>query len=179
MRKPAGYLINSPGDLVQVDTVQIKFRNSEIRYQFSARDAISRWDYQSGLSSERRALRRRPSWNTWKRSSPFPSGRSKSTEDRSSKKTSRTPVGSRGSAVRYSPAITQACKATSRRSNRTHREEFYEVEDIELSLEGHNRQLEEWNKTYNYIRPHQSLGYQTPHEFYQNWLKEHNQPKSH
>ena len=65
------------------------------------------------------------------------------------------------------------------RSNRTYREEFYEVEDIENQLEGHNRQLEEWNKTYNYIRPHQSLGYLPPYEFYQNWLMEHNKAKCH
>jgi hypothetical protein len=53
------------------------------------------------------------------------------------------------------------------RSNRTHREEFYEVEDIEIRLEDHNRQLECWNKTYNFIRPHQSLDYLTPNENYQ------------
>jgi len=29
------------------------------------------------------------------------------------------------------------------RANRTHREEFYEVEEIDLSIEEHNRQLEE------------------------------------
>jgi len=59
------------------------------------------------------------------------------------------------------------------RSNRMHWEEFYEVEEIAILLEGHNRQLEEWNRIYNYIRPHQSLKYLTPDEFYQRWLKEH------
>jgi transposase InsO family protein len=61
------------------------------------------------------------------------------------------------------------------RANRTHREEFYEVEDIALELEGHHRQLEEWDKTYNYIRPHQSLDYLTPAEYYQGWFKAHPQ----
>jgi hypothetical protein len=65
------------------------------------------------------------------------------------------------------------------RSNRTHREECYEVEDIEPLLEGHNQQLEAWNKIYHDIRPHQSLGYQTPHEFYSRWLKEHKKTKYH
>jgi hypothetical protein len=36
--------LDAPGDLVQVDTVQIRFQNSEVRHQFSARDAITRWD---------------------------------------------------------------------------------------------------------------------------------------
>jgi transposase InsO family protein len=64
------------------------------------------------------------------------------------------------------------------RSNRTHREEFYEVEDIETRIEDHNRQLEEWHRVYNYIRPHQALKYLTPAQFYEHWLKEH-KPKRH
>jgi hypothetical protein len=44
MRKPEGYRIDAPGDLIQADTVQLRFANSEIRHQYSARDAISRWD---------------------------------------------------------------------------------------------------------------------------------------
>jgi transposase InsO family protein len=62
------------------------------------------------------------------------------------------------------------------RANRTHREEFYEVEDIHEELDEHNKQLEEWDKTYNYIRPHQSLAYLTPAEYYHAWLKTHPQP---
>jgi len=62
------------------------------------------------------------------------------------------------------------------RSNRTHREELYEVEDIALRLDEHNQQLEQWGKIYNYIRPHQALDYLTPNEYYQNWLKSHSQP---
>ena len=58
------------------------------------------------------------------------------------------------------------------RANRRHREEFYEVEEVDLSPEEHNRQLERWEYVYNYIRPHQSLDYLTPHEYYQLWLKD-------
>jgi transposase InsO family protein len=57
------------------------------------------------------------------------------------------------------------------RANRTHREEFYEVEEIDLSIEEHNRQLEEWEYVYNHIRPHQAIDYLTPNEYYQLWLK--------
>ncbi len=55
------------------------------------------------------------------------------------------------------------------RANRTHREEFYEVEKVDLSPEEHNRQLERWEYVYNYIRSHQSLDYLTLHEYYQLW----------
>ena len=57
------------------------------------------------------------------------------------------------------------------RAKRAHREEFYEVEEIDLSIEKYYRQLEEWEYVYNYIRPHQALDYLTPNKYYQPWLK--------
>lgn len=59
------------------------------------------------------------------------------------------------------------------RANRTHREEFYEVEEVSLSLEEHNKQLEEWKYVHNYIRPHQALDYLTPYEYYRQWKRKH------
>mgnify|MGYP005840377209 CR=1 FL=1 len=44
-------------------------------------------------------------------------------------------------------------------------EEGYTVEDLNLILE-------EWNYVYNYVRPHQSLGYLTPMEFLSRWMEE-------
>jgi transposase InsO family protein len=32
-----------------------------------------------------------------------------------------------------------------------------------------NRELREWEKTYNTVRPHQSLGYLTPEQYLQQW----------
>ena len=65
------------------------------------------------------------------------------------------------------------------RSNRTHREEFYEVEDIAIRLDEHNQQLERWNQTYNYVRPHQSLAQLTPNEYYRDWVKRHKAARCH
>jgi transposase InsO family protein len=178
IRKPEGYLIHDPGDLVQVDTVQIKFRNSEIRYQFSARDAISRWD-------SSRAYRKASSHTAaafleyMEKKFPFSVRAIQIDGGSEFKKNFEEACRQRGVRLFVIPPRSPKLQCFVERSNRTHREEFYEVEDIEILLEGHNRQLEEWNKTYNHIRPHQSLRYKTPHEFYQNWLKEHKQPKYH
>ena len=57
------------------------------------------------------------------------------------------------------------------RTNRTSREEFYEVEDLALTMEELNRQLEGWEHTYNCVRPHQALDYLTPNEYYRRWKK--------
>ncbi|HEY7535887.1 MAG TPA: helix-turn-helix domain-containing protein [Thermodesulfobacteriota bacterium] len=44
VRKPKGYEVKAPGDLVEVDTLTIKLLPNQVRYQFSARDVISKWD---------------------------------------------------------------------------------------------------------------------------------------
>jgi len=35
-----------------------------------------------------------------------------------------------------------------------------------------NELVDEWNYTYNYVRPHQSLGYLTPMEFLAEWMED-------
>ena len=64
------------------------------------------------------------------------------------------------------------------RANRMYREEFYEVETIGHTMEEHNRQLERWQYTCNYVRPHQALDYLTPAEYHELWLKS-QRPKRH
>ena len=58
------------------------------------------------------------------------------------------------------------------RAKRAHIEEFYEVEKIDLSIEEHNRQLEEWKYGYYCVRPHQTLYYFAPNKDCQLWLKD-------
>ena len=51
------------------------------------------------------------------------------------------------------------------RANRTHTEEFYQVTPCSLEMKKLNRELRQWEKIYNTVRPHQSLGYLTPRQF--------------
>ena len=44
IRMPRGYPVKAPGDLVQVDTLKLALMSNHVRYQFSARDVVSRWD---------------------------------------------------------------------------------------------------------------------------------------
>jgi transposase InsO family protein len=57
------------------------------------------------------------------------------------------------------------------RAQRTHSEEFYEVTDSSSDLGELNQALLEWERVYNTVRPHQALGYLTPKEFLECYLK--------
>jgi len=65
------------------------------------------------------------------------------------------------------------------RSNRTHNEEFYEVQTQSDQVPTLNRQLLGWEKTYNCVRPHQSLAYLTPLEFITQWKRNQRKAKCH
>jgi transposase InsO family protein len=170
VRKPKGYRVEGPGDLVEVDTLRVLLCPNEIRFQFSARDVFVKYD---GI----RAYKRQTSTagadflHYLRRKFPFPI------------KAIQIDGGSE-----FKDQFEEACKAKNillfelppsspelnghvERSNRTHREEFYEVYDVDFSIEAHNRQLQEYEYTYNYIRPHQSLDYLTPYEYYCHWQK--------
>ncbi len=51
------------------------------------------------------------------------------------------------------------------RAQRTHREEFYEVWEVDPRLDEHRAHLQAWAHIYNTIRPHQHLNYLTPLEY--------------
>ena len=44
VRKPKGYGVKAPGDLVQVDTLDVRPLPGVVLKHFTARDVISRWD---------------------------------------------------------------------------------------------------------------------------------------
>ncbi|MDD8016106.1 MAG: integrase core domain-containing protein [Acidobacteriota bacterium] len=170
VRKPRDYRVEAPGDLVQVDTLQVRLCPNEVRFQFSARDMVVRFD---GL----RAYRRQTSTagadflHYLRKKFPFPI---KAIQiDGGSEFKDQFEEACRRRAIRLFELPPNSPKLNGRveRANRTHREEFYEVNDVDLGLEEHNRQLEEWAYIYNHIRPHQALDYLTPYEYYRQWKR--------
>jgi transposase InsO family protein len=174
IRKPQGYRVTAPGDLVQVDTLQIRLQSDDRRWQFSSRDLISRWDVSH-------AYRRATSFTAaqfleyMEKKFPFPVQAIQIDGGSEFKKHFEQACRERGIRLFIIPPRTPKLQGYVESANKTHRVEFYEVEDIGLKMEEHNKQLEEWDKVYNHIRPHQSLDYLTPAEYYQGWLKTHPQ----
>ncbi len=170
VRKPKNYTVKEPGDLVEVDTVVIKLLPDLVRYQFDARDVVSKRDgmrVYSKQSSSCGAM----FLEYLEKKYPFRIKAIQIDGGSEFKKDFEDTCQKKGILLFILPPRSPKLNGCVERANRTHREEFYEVTEIELSLEAHNKQLDKWEYTYNYIRPHQALDYLTPDEYYQNYLK--------
>jgi len=170
IRKPKGYRIIAPGDLVEVDTLVIKLLPNQVRYQFSARDVISKWDGIIVYSRQTsycgaKFLEYLQSTYPYKIRSIQIDGGSEWRKDFEEACREKEVL------LFELPPNSPKLNGCVERANRTHREEFYELEEIELSLVEHNKQLSRWEHPYNYIRPHQGIDYLTPNKHYRNWLE--------
>jgi len=171
VRKPKEFRAQAPGDLVEVDTVQIKLVPSEIRFQFSARDVVSRFDairaykHQSSAKAAHFLHYLRKKFPFRVRAIQIDGGSEFKDLFEEECQAQKIPLF-------VLPPKSPKLNGHVERSNRTHREEFYEVYDVDLELEEHNRQLAEWEYVYNYIRPHESLDYLTPNQYYRQWKRD-------
>jgi transposase InsO family protein len=170
VRKPKDYRVQGPGDLVEVDTLQVRLLPDEVRYQFSARDVVVRLD---ALKAYKRQTSTAAAdfLHYLRKKFPFPIKAIQIDGGSEFKDQFEEACRRRGILLFELPPHSPKLNGHVERSNRTHREEFYEVEEVELSLEEHNRQLERWEYVYNYIRPHQALDYLTPYQYYQQWKR--------
>ncbi len=170
VRMPKGYSIEAPGDLVQMDTLKLQLMSNDVRYHFSARDVVSRWDCA-------RAFRRQTSFAAARfleyLETKFPFTIKAIQIDGGSefKKYFEEAIQERQILLFVIPPRSPKLNSYVERANRMYREEFYEVETIGHTMEEHNRQLERWEYTYNYVRPHQALDYLTPAEYHELWLE--------
>jgi transposase InsO family protein len=170
VRMPKGYSIKAPGDLVQMDTLKLQLMSNDVRYHFSARDVVSRWDCA-------RAFRRQTSFAAARfleyleTKFPFPIKAIQIDGGSEFMKDFEEAARERQILLFVIPPRSPELNGYVERANRMHREEFYEVETIGHTMEEHNRQLERWQYTCNYVRPHQGLDYLTPAEYHDLWLQ--------
>jgi putative transposase len=167
-RKPRFWRVRSPGDLVGLDTKQLRPARGVVLQHFSARDVVSRWDVVE-VHDRADALTAAAFLQVLLRRMPFPiravqvdGGSEFAAEFEQACQQRQLPLF-------VLPPRSPKLNGHVERAHRTHNEEFYEVTPDRWTLPELNRQLRAWEHTYNTVRPHQALGYATPLEFLERW----------
>lgn len=163
-RKPKEYLAVRPGDLVQLDTLDLRLGNSSLK-QFSAVDSISRWSVATVASNATARTARRALEAILERmpfavraiqvdgGSEFMAGFEEACKER-------------GILLFVLPPRSPKLNGRVERLNRTYREEHYDCTNVvDFTVAALSPDLRRWEEVYNTVRPHQALGYLTPAEY--------------
>jgi putative transposase len=168
IRKPKGYLAKEPGDIVEVDTVDLRPLPGVVLKHFTGRDIVSRWDV-LGIYSRATANTASQYLDELLARTPFTIKAIQVDGGSEFKAEFEAACQQRGIPLFVLPPRSPKLNGCVERGNRTHREEFYEVYDLEWTARQLRPELLNWEVIYNTIRPHQSLGYLTPQEYITQW----------
>jgi transposase InsO family protein len=168
IRKPKGYLAREPGDLVEVDTVDLRPLPGVVLKHFTGRDVVSRWDV-LGIYSRATASTASQYLDELQARTPFPVRAIQVDGGSEFKAQFEAACQERGLRLFVLPPSSPKLNGCVERGNRTHREEFYEVYDLEWTARQLRPDLLSWEVIYNNVRPHQSLAYLTPQEYVTQW----------
>jgi len=164
VRKPKEYEAKEPGDIVEVDTLDVRPLPGMILKHFTARDIISRWDV---LEAHTRATSHTASAfiDTLLERMPFPIRAIQVDGGSEFQDAFETECQRRGIKLFVLPPRSPKLNGHVERAQRTHTEEFYQVTDTSFDLPELNRALLKWEVVYDTVRPSQALGYLTPLEY--------------
>jgi transposase InsO family protein len=164
VRKPKEYQAQKPGDIVQVDTLDLRPLPGVVFKHFTARDVVSRWDVLE-VHSRATASTAAAFLDAILARSPFPVRAIQVDGGSEFQATFETECQRRHIRLFVLPPRSPKLNGHVERAQRTHTEEFYEVWDLSWTVEALTPQLLAWEHTYNTVRPHQALGYRTPEQF--------------
>jgi len=166
MRKPHAYHPQRPGDLVQLDTLDLRPLPGVLLKQFTARDVVSRWDV---LEAHRRATAALAVQflDSVQARMPFPIRAVQVDGGSEFFAAFEAECQRRGIRLFVLPPKSPQLNGAVERAQRTHTEEFYEVTECAWTIQALNQELAQWETIYNTVRPHQALGYLTPLQFLQ------------
>jgi transposase InsO family protein len=169
IRKPKDYQVRQPGDLVELDTMDLRPLPGVILKQYTSRDVVSRWDVLAVGTSATAFATTRFLDQLIARSpyviraiqvdggSEFMAGFEQACE-------------AKGIRLFVLPPRSPKLNGCVERANRTHAEEFWDCYDGDLDLPTAQAALLAWEQRYNTYRPHQALGYLTPQAYLQRYF---------
>jgi putative transposase len=171
IRKPKEYQPKLPGDLVQLDTLDVRPLPGIIYKHFSSYDVVGRWNV-IGVYTRATAETAIRFLDDVEKRTPH---KIKSLQiDGGSEFQSifELECQRRGIRLFVLPPRSPKLNGAVERANRTHTEEFYEVTDSTFELADLRAKLLEWEYICNNIRPNQALNYLTPAQCLEQFSKE-------
>lgn len=171
IRKPKGYEVKEPGDLVQVDTLDVRPVPGVVLKHFTGRDVISKWDV-LGLRGRATAKTAKEFLKELKERTPFEIKTIQVDGGSEFKAEFEAACCELGLGLFVLPPRSPKLNGCVERAQRTHTEEFYELSCADPTVSALALELREWERVYNHVRPHQALAYLTPWEFIQLWQQE-------
>lgn len=164
IRKPKDYGISLVGDLVQLDTLDVRPLPGVLLKHFTAHDVISRWNTVS-VYSRATANTATDFLDTLAKRMPFPVKAIQVDGGAEFEAIFEEACQKRGIKLFVLPPRSPKLNGGVERAHRTHTEEFYELTESSFDLSELRQELLEWEWVYNTVRPHQALGYLTPLKF--------------
>ena len=168
IRKPREYQAVEPGDIVQVDTLDVRPLPGVVPKHFTARDMVSRWDV---LEVHTRATASLAAQFLESMHRRFPFSIKAVQVDGGSEFMADFETACQKSGIRLFvlPPRSPKLNGHVEWAQRTHTEKFYELYNGDLDIPTLNRALLKWERIYDTFRPHHSLDGLTPAQY----LKQH------
>ena len=168
VRKPKGYQVVEPGDLFQLDTLDVRPLPGVVLKHFTAHDVISPWDVVDVYSRATAIIATRL-LDELEQRIPFTIRSIQVDGGSEFEAIFEEECQRRNIRLFVLPPHSPKLNGCVERAHRTHTEEFYEVTDSSFDLPELRIELLEWERAYNTVRPHQALDYLTPLRFLQRW----------
>jgi len=168
IRKPKDYKVTDPGDLVQLDTLDIRPLPGVILKHFTARDIISRWDT-LGIYRRATSHNARKFLDSMQQRMPFTIKAIQIDGGSEFESVFEQECQKRHIKLFVLPPRSPKLNGCVERAHRTHIEEFYEVTDSSFELPDIRDKLLDWEKVCDTVRPNQAIGYRTPLQFIEHW----------
>jgi transposase InsO family protein len=167
-RKPKDYEAKAAGDIVQIDTMDVRPEPGVVLKQFTTIDVVSRWSVPTIASNATATLAARALDDVIARM-PFSIKAVQIDGGSEFMAEFEEACQQKGILLFLLPPRSPKLNGRVERANRTFREEFYDCSTATPTVAGFKADLAAWEHTYNHIRPHQALGYLTPAEFLANF----------
>lgn len=164
IRKPKDHKVQNAGDLVQLDTLDVRPLPNVVFKHFTSHDVVSKWDVMDVFTQATAKTAARFLEEIIERM-PFNINAIQIDGGSEFQSIFEEKCQQYGIKLFVLPPRSPKLNGGVERAHRTHTEEFYEVTDSDFDLTDLRDKLRHWEFKYNTFRPHQSLKYLTPNEF--------------